>query len=817
MGVAKSLNRLAILGLLACGGAWAQDTISVRVGLSTPGPFFLIDGQAYSTPQVMNWVVGSSHQVYFVQSQESDGTLGNHQYPTNIPGTRYTFGGWTLSGQAPVGNQGALLMINVESTLTQILGQVNTEVALYVYFNGYTDPNLPCSATAVSNDPREGVMLVGATCFSAPSTFWVVPGPFTFTAGPFPGFIFTNWVINGNIVPGQTLSEYPIVGPTNVAPMFVKAKRARFRSNPLGLSLTIDHQLVKPGPVLNGPYSGDPYCPIDYALLPVGFPVGYKPLCVGDFDFLPGSQHLIGAPPVQTDAQGKTWVFTGFSNGMGQNAIYTADSDINATDTVNGNFVAGLPARVVTSPAGLTVNIDGQDDSKGSLLLWAEGQTHHLVAPATQTDASGHPWKFVSWSNGGSADQSYTVPTGLPGLTLTATYEPLGKLQVDSVPSGLPFNVDGAACTTPCILVNKATGAQVQVVAPASVSADAYRRYDFRTWNGGSTSNTFQVTIGDHAQVFVATYQAFYKLTASSQPINHVTFAFNPPSADGFFADGTQVAVTATPTNGFQFKRWSGDLSGNNVTASVVMNAPRFAVAVLDGFPFISENGVKNAAGDTPSGTVGPGSDISIFGDNLASSLQVAPAGELAQALDDVWVTVNDRLLPLLFISPQQINAQLFSDLPDGDYTLTVHHTAQQDASRNFKVRRNSPGLFQWYPAQGSPTVAAFRENGTMLTADNPATLNETISIYGTGFGLYDRPLVDGFPTPDTGNWNLVDPVKVTVDGQTYTPVTSRAANGLAGMVVLRVKLTGTLPSGLVNVKVTVNNVDSNTSKLPVK
>jgi uncharacterized protein (TIGR03437 family) len=104
-----------------------------------------------------------------------------------------------------------------------------------------------------------------------------------------------------------------------------------------------------------------------------------------------------------------------------------------------------------------------------------------------------------------------------------------------------------------------------------------------------------------------------------------------------------------------------------------------------------------------------------------------------------------------------------------------------------------------------------------MLTADNPATVNETISIYGTGFGFYDRPLVDGFPTPDTGIWNLVDPVKVTVDGQTYTPVSARAANGLVGMVVLRVKLTGTLPSGLVNVKVTVNNVDSNTSKLPIK
>jgi uncharacterized protein (TIGR03437 family) len=132
-------------------------------------------------------------------------------------------------------------------------------------------------------------------------------------------------------------------------------------------------------------------------------------------------------------------------------------------------------------------------------------------------------------------------------------------------------------------------------------------------------------------------------------------------------------------------------------------------------------------------------------------------------------------------------------------------------------VRLHSPGLFQWYPTQGTPTIAAFHEDGSMLTAANPAARNETISIYGTGFGLYDRPLVDGYPTPGSGDWNLLDPVTVTVGGQTYTPVSARAAGGLIGMVVVRVKLTGTVPSGLIDMKVTVGNEDSNTTKLPVK
>ena len=93
MGVSKSLNRLAILGLVACGGAWAQSTLSVTVGLTTPGPLFQVDGQVYSTQQVFQWTVGSTHQVYFIQSQEADGSLSNHQYPR--AGIRYTFSGWT--------------------------------------------------------------------------------------------------------------------------------------------------------------------------------------------------------------------------------------------------------------------------------------------------------------------------------------------------------------------------------------------------------------------------------------------------------------------------------------------------------------------------------------------------------------------------------------------------------------------------------------------------------------------------------------------------------------------------------------------------
>ncbi len=814
MGVSKSLKRLAILGLLACGGAWAQNTVPVAVGLTVPGAVFLIDGQPFATTQFVQWTVGSTHQVYFVQSQEPDGSLGNHQYSANNPGIRYTFSSWSIIAPSPLGSS-PLLTISVDPTLTSIIGQVTMEVQLTVSFTGFTDPTLPCSVIPVPNDPRQGVVLVGSNCYSAPTSVWVVPGPQNLVAAPFPGYLFTNWLINGSYISPQTLLQYPLDFPSNVTAVFVKAKRVRIRSNPLGLSLIVDHQIVQPGPISTSAYSGDPYCPIAYALLSIPFPVGYVPLCIGDFDFLPGSTHLLAAPPVQNDANSLTWVFTGFSNGLGQNSTYTADSDTSTADIFSANFAPYAPTRVLTSPPGLTVSVDGQNLSTTTSLAWGVGQTHHLIAPPTQTDATGRPWTFASWSQGGNADQIYTVPPNQTGLDLVATYQPAGKLQVTSVPSGLPFIVDGAACTTPCVLLTKPTGAQVQVVAPPSVTPDAFSRYTFGSWNGGSTATSFQVTIADQVQVFTATYNTFYKITATSQPPNFVQFLYTPsPSTDGFFPGGTQVSVTAVPQNGFTFKNWSGDLSGTNPKASLAMNAAHFVTAVLNGFPYVSA--VQNSAGVTPSVTIAPGSLISIIGDDLSATSKTSPSGELLQAIDDVWVTVNGRLLPLLYISPTMINAQIFSDLSDGPYTLTVHRTNQGDASQTFTVKRDSPGLFTLNPAQGSSTVTGFRADGTLLAPNNPATANETITFFGTGFGPYDRPMVDGFPTPDTGTWNVLDPVKVTAGGQTYTPISTTAANGFAGLIAVQVKL-GTLPSGLVNMKVTVGTVDSNTVLLPIK
>ncbi|HEX9382029.1 MAG TPA: IPT/TIG domain-containing protein, partial [Gemmatimonadaceae bacterium] len=220
----------------------------------------------------------------------------------------------------------------------------------------------------------------------------------------------------------------------------------------------------------------------------------------------------------------------------------------------------------------------------------------------------------------------------------------------------------------------------------------------------------------------------------------------------------------------------------------------------------------------TPDGTVAPGSIISIYGDNLSPSLQVGPTNPLSQTLANVTVTVSDRLLPLFFVSPQQINAQVPSDLPDGDYTIQVHSLGQPDVVGAFTISRDAPGIFTQQNDQNLPLALALHEDGTVVTFDSPARRNETVSIYGTGFGPYDHKVIDGFPIASTDNISVVDPVTVTTGDIDLHPDWTGAAKNMVGMTVVKLKIIDDMPAAAnVDLTVLVNGKTSNKVTLPVQ
>jgi uncharacterized protein (TIGR03437 family) len=284
---------------------------------------------------------------------------------------------------------------------------------------------------------------------------------------------------------------------------------------------------------------------------------------------------------------------------------------------------------------------------------------------------------------------------------------------------------------------------------------------------------------------------------------------------DAFYPANTRVQIYSTSKLGYRFKHWEGDTVDRFSPATVTVSGPLRLTAVLEAVPEIDRAGVRNGAGETPVKAVAPGSIITVFGANLASGTEAATSKPLPQAIAGTTVHVGGSILPLLFVSPEQINAQLPYDLPIGANTLTIKSKGMPDVSTAFDVVRNAPGLLTNL-RDDRAIAAASRPSGPAVDSDNPIRSGELINIFGTGFGPHRISPPEGFAVNESDPFRIVDSVQVMVGNDTVTPEYAGAATGLPGVVVVRFRTPSALSQqDLTVVKVMVNGVSSNEAILP--
>jgi uncharacterized protein (TIGR03437 family) len=178
-------------------------------------------------------------------------------------------------------------------------------------------------------------------------------------------------------------------------------------------------------------------------------------------------------------------------------------------------------------------------------------------------------------------------------------------------------------------------------------------------------------------------------------------------------------------------------------------------------------------------------------------------------------VLLKDRILPLVYVSPEQINAVLPSDLEPGSYRLVVRPQSGPEVGTEFNIVRNAPGLFQ-NMVEDRGYAVALREDGSQVTLSTKARRGEMLMLLGTGFGPYNRPVVDGFAVPASPEHNLIDPVTVTFGGVTLQPLWAGAQPGNTGVTGVRFRVPAEA-AGDVEVRMSVNGAESNTVLLPVE
>jgi uncharacterized protein (TIGR03437 family) len=776
----------------------------------------MVDGQVYTQAVTLNWPAGTEHILVFITDPPVPGQTASTAVQTATDGSaQYAFTGWVDNAGLLVPNTDPVQTITANPAITTLTATLQVSYRIMLNFFNATDNTVPATCGAPGAIPpgifRPGVVFLGSNCYWTSTTVFVPANqPLNLNAFPYPGFVFIGWALNSGSI-NAYLNSITVNSPMTIAPQFSPGKRVHFLTNPLGMNVLVDHSIspTRTTTDVNGP------CPFNEQE-PIFPQTGFPPMCFGDFDFAPGSTHVISGVSPQVDIYGNYWVFNSWSNGTGANAVYTVDNNTGTPDTLTGTFVPGAHVGFLTNPTGLKLTVDGTQNWPGYNFIWGLGQSHTVSASPTQKDASGRQYTFQGWSNNGGASQTITVDQSAVtnGLLLTASYSELSRVVIQSSPANLSVQVDGASCQTPCN-IDRANGTTVHVTAQTQITMGPAARLDFANWSdGGASDHTF--TVNTNSSTLTVTYTNSYQLNAVSNPANGVTFQFSPSSSDLFYASGTQVTVTANPNNGFKFNRWTGDLSGSYPSGTVTMSTPHNVIAMMTPVPYIAPAGVSNAAGATPSSTVAPGSLISISGQNLSPQTDVGSVNPLPQAIDGVTVTVNNFILPLLYVSPQQINAQVPVELPDGDYTLTVRSPGQPDISATFTVARNSPGLFG-QTMNSQMYAIALHGDGSLITPDSPAQGGETISLLGTGFGPFATQVIDGFfpPAPPPA---LMDSVSISLGNQNPTPTWSGAASGYTGVTMTTFQIPASLAgSGATQMTVTVNSATSNAVMLPIQ
>jgi uncharacterized protein (TIGR03437 family) len=247
--------------------------------------------------------------------------------------------------------------------------------------------------------------------------------------------------------------------------------------------------------------------------------------------------------------------------------------------------------------------------------------------------------------------------------------------------------------------------------------------------------------------------------------------------------------------------------------------------------PVVAAGGILNAASNDKTGYVAPGSLVSIYGTELAASLQQSGSIPLSNQLTGVSVTINNVTAPLQFVSTGQINAQvpwemlpLLPPVSAGTIQVPVVVTRNGVASApiNVTVGPASPGIFTFQfgvgPAiavNGDGSIAAPANAGLPYTS-HPAKAGDVLVMYATGLGAVDTTVADG-DVPKVITSKALSQPTVLVGGQS-APVlfaglvgrdTSGAAIGFVGVYQINFTVPSGAGTGVVPLQIQMNGVTS--------
>jgi uncharacterized protein (TIGR03437 family) len=205
---------------------------------------------------------------------------------------------------------------------------------------------------------------------------------------------------------------------------------------------------------------------------------------------------------------------------------------------------------------------------------------------------------------------------------------------------------------------------------------------------------------------------------------------------------------------------------------------------------------------------VTPGSLVSIYGSNLAGSLALGDTIPLSSTINNVSVTMNGIPTPLLYVSGQQVNAQVpwnvLASGTSGTASVVLTNNGQKSAAQSVQVGPFSPGIFG-VGATGTIAVAINNADGQIAAAPgaipglttHAAKIGDPLGlqIWCTGLGAVDVAVANGAASSDALRTATTFP-KVLVGGQAATVVWAGLTPQFPGVNQINITLPAGTPTG---------------------
>jgi hypothetical protein len=512
------------------------------------------------------------------------------------------------------------------------------------------------------------------------------------------------------------------------------------------------------------------------------------------FDWPVGSTHTITATATGSGDSGVQYVWKSWSDSGAQ------------SHTITVSDVPGTYTATYTTQYYLTVQSEAGGTATPDSAWYDEGALAQITATADNTHT------FSAWTGSGTGSytgSSSTAQIAVNGpITETATFSenqqvttttaqqttttPLTRVQVaittNQQGSGM-VTVDGEPVSSPQTFTWD-TGSTHTISANSPVPCGTGFQYVWNSWSDGG-DQTHTITVPSSNTTYTADFKMQYYLTLQT------TNGSITPNA-GWYDEGSQIRIQATPNTGYTLQSWigsgTGSYSGTDNPAAITISGPITETANLQptiipptqititsspaGNGFITVDGVPITTPKYFNWTI-----------NSTHALSAVQAVNGADSTRFTFTGWSDSSAPTRSISVPQTPTAYNANY-ETQYYLAVQTGAggnvtpssgwyAAEAQVQLHANANAGYTFQGWIGSGAGSYTG-SANMTAVTMNGPIaeaasfTMNQVNITIRTNVGTTGAIIVDGSPidTPQVFNWTM---------GSVHTIYANTMINGTQG------------------------------------